>query len=93
MKTIHDFAASVGISKDDTDEILNWIKSNSALLASCTKPHDFSLVTERRSPYKVIENPDTGQLFSGKRKCSKCGGIVDNTAKYWYDLGVKDSTK
>jgi hypothetical protein len=66
----------------DVDEIAAEVKANSARLNGCPKPHEFE-------PAEYYRNTDLVR----KHRCKKCGGTVDNHAKYWYTLGLLDGQK
>ena len=87
--TIFDFAEKFGIKKGEMGDILFEIKVNSAQLEHCEKPHDFSLVLDRRTK-KIIENPKPEQRLFAKLQCSKCGGWIDSINASWYKKGLED---
>jgi len=78
-----------GVKPDLFDSILVEVKANMALLETCQR-HDFSIVIDRRTK-QPIENPAPSQRFGAKFKCTRCGGIVDGSARIWYDRGLNDA--
>lgn len=54
--------------------------ANEALLDGCERPHDFT-------PYLP---PGASTSAKPKWKCSRCGGVVRGTIRWWYDRGLKD---
>jgi hypothetical protein len=73
---IDTLSRATGLSKGTMEEIWLQVKANHKKLESCSG-HDFSL-PERK----------TRQLVMTWR-CSRCGGIVESSAKRWYELGLK----
>lgn len=90
--TIQDVGEKLGIKRGETDKILVEIRANQAVLDSCNHPHDFSVCLDRYTK-QPIENPSPAQHFGAKWGCSKCKGVVDNSAKHWYNLALKHAAK
>lgn len=90
IKNIFELAEKFGIKRGEMDEILFEIKVNNAQLDHCEKPHDFSIVIDRRTKLK-IENPTPQQRFGAKLECSKCGGWIDSINASWYKRGLQDA--
>lgn len=88
-KTIQQVGEMVGIPSKETDKILVVIKANTALLDSCSRPHDFSVCLDRYTA-QPIKDPTPAQRFGAKWGCSKCGGYVNGIDKSWYNRGLAD---
>lgn len=61
----------------DTKQILADVRKNMAALDACAGPHDFSIDATPQKP-----------LFK-KWRCSKCGGVVEQQCRLWYERGLK----
>lgn len=59
-------------------EVMAEVKANHALLVNCSQ-HNF----------QPIE--DGTRLLLKKHKCTRCGGVVSNSAAYWYNQGLEDA--
>lgn len=57
--------------------ILREVRANLATLNGCTGPHNF-----------MPAEPDAPS-FGRKYRCTLCGGVVDNHAYHWYNLGIQ----
>ncbi|QGF21774.1 putative sigma-factor [Bacillus phage vB_BcM_Sam46] len=64
-----------GCDNISMQNIWEQVKENDAKLRKCQQ-HDFSIDLE------------PGSTWNKKWKCTKCGGHVQNQAKYWYEMGV-----
>jgi hypothetical protein len=84
-KSIHDVAAMVGIDRKTSEEILAQVRANKIRLDGC-RQHYFSVCVDR-SKHVPIENPTDAERCFADWKCENCGGVVDFTAKYWYNRG------
>lgn len=78
-----------GIKPVEIDSILAEIKANAARMENCPR-HDFSIMIDRHTK-QPVENPTPAQRFGAKFKCARCGGVVDNLARIWYEKGLKDA--
>lgn len=68
-----------GINKSEQVKILEEIRKNREVLQNCSL-HEFSI---KISQERVLS----------KWKCKNCGGIVDNSEKYWYEKGLNHGVK
>lgn len=87
MNAKEQIAKATGLSPAVQDEIWAEIKANTAKLASCHSPHDFSICLDRATK-QPVDSPTPAQLFGARWRCSKCAGAVDHHAKMWYSLGL-----
>lgn len=80
-KSVVDVLSKVtGLTQGDIKATWERVKANQKLLDEC-KGHDFSKPFEQR-----------GQMVV-KWQCSRCSGIVDTTAKKWYERGLTDGLR
>ena len=86
-KSIHDVAEMVGIPRSDSEQILKEVRTNIATLDACAR-HNFSVPVDRHT-----KQPIPNATFACKWKCSKCGGVVDGSARNWYNLGLEHAQK
>ncbi len=78
IKPLRDFVKAVFPNVIlDVDQIAREVRENSVKLNGCPGPHEFE-------PFEYHRGTDLVR----KHKCKKCGGTVDNHAKYWYTLGL-----
>jgi 5-methylcytosine-specific restriction endonuclease McrA len=73
--SIDKLSSITGLSKENIDRIWQEVKDNKKQLDECVGPHDFS-IRDR-------------QLFTRRFTCTKCGGVITASDKYWYDKGLQ----
>ena len=66
------------LNSENIKAIYEEVKENSKALEQCSTPHDFVKCDNSALP---------------KWKCTKCGGTVNNSARYWYIQGLEHGKK
>ena len=64
----------MSLSKEEAATIMHEVRENHKNLLACNR-HIFKLHKDRP--------------LNAKYKCTRCNGVVDSHAYFWYDLGVK----
>lgn len=72
---VRDLMGAVGISRSESDRILQEVRANQARLDACQGPHDFGPIDSSNLPRTY--------------RCSKCGGTVSTVHAIWYKKGLE----
>jgi hypothetical protein len=78
------------MNKKEAKEIFNRSKNNVIKLNSCSL-HDFRELEDGEIDISLV--PYQSRKMGKRYKCLECDGVVDDSAKRWYDKGLVDGLK